>query len=74
MGAVLCATQVQSGGLKFHIGPLKLTKFAGAKAMTEADQDHGGVTLAVPVFLNSCYQLLDFTFCQMLARPQFFVA
>jgi hypothetical protein len=64
---------VQRGGLKLYIGPLQLTKLAGAKTMSEADKDRCAVALRVSIFLGGLNQFFDYTIGQMFAWSEFVV-
>lgn len=65
----LGSTQVQIAGLKLDVTPLQATHLRGPEAMSEGQEDHGGVPLAPAVALGGLDQLLNLTLGQMLARP-----
>jgi hypothetical protein len=65
--AALGATHMHRGGLELHRRPLQAAEFGYPQAMPEADQDHGGVALAIAVAPGDLDQALDLMLGEVLA-------
>ena len=63
----LGAAHIDGAGLKLDRGPLQAAELRHTESMTETDQDHRRVAVAVAVALGRLDQATDLTLGQVLA-------
>ena len=63
----LGAAHVHRAGLECDRRPLQVAKLGHSQAVTEADQDHGRITVSVAVALGDLDQALDLKLGEVLA-------
>jgi hypothetical protein len=67
--AILHPANVQDRLIKVGLLPTKIDKLRRAQPVSESDQDHRRVTVALPIVLGHLDEALDLSRRQVLAGP-----
>src|SRR5262249_32658427 len=69
-GLVLDPADVEHSAIEVHLVPAEIAGLGRTQTMSERDQDHGGVPMALTVSLGSIDQGIDLAGCQVLASAK----